>query len=483
MAVLTGTSGNNTLSGGAEDDTIYGLGGFDTLNGGGGFDTLFGGSGLDVMTDGDGGALLVGGADGDIYFVLVPEDIIVEEAGGGFDSVFLYVNDWTAPENVERIEAYYDANRVTGSATDNWITAVQDSSNFVEVTFDGAGGNDLLRGYLGKDTLLGGEGDDTLNGAGGDDTLLGGTGNDRFIWNVGSATANGEDGIDTVNFTAIATGVTLDVTGSSITVSGGGSGSLASVEIIEATDRADRISFTFGGALDLNALAGDDVITGQLGGSLVRGGDGNDVISDTGVSSAILLGENGNDTLIAGGGLHTLDGGAGDDLFVTGNANATLREASGRGRDVMIFTGTGTLQATANIEVGLLSGGATAMQANDGGMLLASLAHGGATLTGGTGNDTLFGSAADTLSGGAGDDLVVTGGGADVLLFGADWGDDNVFGAAPGVTFELRGPGLTSLADWTAVAEAEGVVRFESAAGILNVFGMTRTEAEAAMLF
>lgn len=50
----TGTSGNDTLSGGNSNDTLSGLAGNDTLNGGAGNDTLSGGAGNDTLEGGTG---------------------------------------------------------------------------------------------------------------------------------------------------------------------------------------------------------------------------------------------------------------------------------------------------------------------------------------------------------------------------------------------------------------------------------------------
>jgi hypothetical protein len=53
-AIVTGTSGGDTLTGGAGTQLMFGLEGADTLNGGAGDDYLVGGSGADVLTGGTG---------------------------------------------------------------------------------------------------------------------------------------------------------------------------------------------------------------------------------------------------------------------------------------------------------------------------------------------------------------------------------------------------------------------------------------------
>ncbi|WP_375404513.1 calcium-binding protein [uncultured Sphingomonas sp.] len=74
----TGTAGDDTLTGGAGDDQIVGLGGNDVIEGGDGRDTLSGGTGADT---------LAGGAGDDLLVVDEVGDIMIERAGGGFDTL------------------------------------------------------------------------------------------------------------------------------------------------------------------------------------------------------------------------------------------------------------------------------------------------------------------------------------------------------------------------------------------------------------
>jgi len=54
VAVINGTSGDDSLTGTSGDDTINGLGGNDTLIGGDGADLLVGGDGFDSLIGGSG---------------------------------------------------------------------------------------------------------------------------------------------------------------------------------------------------------------------------------------------------------------------------------------------------------------------------------------------------------------------------------------------------------------------------------------------
>jgi Ca2+-binding RTX toxin-like protein len=117
---------------------------------------------------------------------------------------------------------------------------------------------------------------------------------------------------------------------------------------------------------------------------IAYGGNGNDRIAVSGLLSqpAIIFGNSGNDTLIAGSGNAQLSGGVGDDKIFGGAANDTL--CGDAGNDV---------------------------------------------ISGGAGNDTLFGDAGnDTLNGGTGDDLLLGGAGNDKL--DGVTGNDRLYGQA-----------------------------------------------------
>ncbi|WP_284271861.1 calcium-binding protein, partial [Bradyrhizobium iriomotense] len=96
---------------------------------------------------------LVGWTGDDTYVIGNPNQKIIENPGGGIDSVQAW-SSYTLPANVENLTL------MTGG-----LTGV---------------GNELAN------RMVGSSGDDILNGAGGDDWLSGGTGNDTFIYSVGS---------------------------------------------------------------------------------------------------------------------------------------------------------------------------------------------------------------------------------------------------------------------------------------------------------
>ena len=166
--LLIGSAGSNRLAGGDGADTLLGGAGDDWLLGGAGEDSLSGGLDADRMQ---------GGAGNDSYEVDEPDDVIVETADGGIDSVSARA-DFVLDAHVENLRLIGTARIGTGNAEANRIT-----------------GNALdnhLGGGAGNDTLTAGAGADTLTGGDGLDQLIGGTGADAFLF---TALGAGEDRI------------------------------------------------------------------------------------------------------------------------------------------------------------------------------------------------------------------------------------------------------------------------------------------------
>ena len=161
-----------------------------------------------------------------------------------------------------------------------------------------------------------------------------------------------------------------------------------------------------GAADDIQAGGGDDLVYGGFGHDLIDGGDGNDT----------LFGDGGNDTLIGNAGSDRLNGGTGTD---TADYRA---DASG-------------------ISVDLAESGGTAKGAGIGTDILNSIEN----ILGGSGNDSIAGSAQDNvIIGGIGNDTLAGRGGNDTLDGGDDGkGTDTVTYAAvsDALTVTLEGSG------------------------------------------
>ncbi|AFJ48176.1 peroxidase family protein [Shimwellia blattae] len=209
-----------------------------------------------------------------------------------------------------------------------------------------------------------------------------------------------------------------------------------------------------GGNDTLSGLAGDDILIGGAGNDNLSGGAGIDT----------LQGDAGNDLLDGGAGADSMAGGSGNDTYVVDNTGDGVTERAGEGVDVvrtslasydltdntenLLYTGQGDFIGTGNALANVITGGAGndylfGMGGNDqllggGGNDFLDGADGADNLQGGTGNDVMTGGAgADTLSGGngndilngqEGNDILDGGGGSDIFAFSTNFGQDRVLG-------------------------------------------------------
>ena len=429
--ILTGAAGRVGTGNGAAN-SIVGTAFADTLDGAGGADTL------------------AGGAGDDTYRVDTSLDIVVEQSGGGTDTVLATAN-YTLSANVENLTLQGTASSGTGNSEDNTIIA-----GSVAATLNGAGGNDTLIGSALADTLLGGSGDDHLVGGQGNDTLDGGSGTNLLEGGEGDDTYIVNSATDTIVEMAgggndtVVVGVDFTLTAGSeienVTLSG---------TAHNATGNAGSNTIT-GNALDntLDGGAGDDTLIGGAGNdTYVLSGTGDLVVElagggiDTvvagfdatlgaevenltlvggghvGIGNALdnvltgtdgadtLRGEAGNDTLKGGLGADTMIGGTGDDTYYIDDAGDVVTEAAGEGFDTVVVSSDWVLAD--NIEAVRLTGTGHALTGN-------AAAN---TLEGDIGDDTLDGGGGDDIElGGDGNDHLISASGHDTLAGGA--GDD-----------------------------------------------------------
>lgn len=454
--VITGGTGNDTLSGGAGNDTLIGGTGNDILIGGTGNDTyivdsvndtltelagegtdsvltslvtyslasfanvenltytgpgtgnffgegnasantITGGDGADTLDGKAGDDKMIGRGGDDTYTIDSLNDVVVEGADQGSDTIKTALASYTLIENVENLIYLGTANFVgVGNSGDNRLQ----SGNRNDV-LDGGAGNDVMMGYAGDDiyfvdslldsvveaasagndtikttlssyslanalnvealtfvgsgafrgtgntlanTLTGGSGNDVLDGGYGSDLMYGGQGDDTYIVDIGTDAIVEQlgEGTDTVltstNYTLSANLENLTYTGTS--------------------------SFSGQG----NAL--NNVITG-------------------GSSSDTIDGKAGNDTMI---------GKAGDDYYYVDSVGDVVIEISGEGYDTvrttltsytlgenveaLLYAGTGNFVGTGNLSGNLIQGGSGSDIIDGGG--------GNDTMVGFGGNDTYF---------------------------------------------------------------------------------------------
>jgi Ca2+-binding RTX toxin-like protein len=220
-------------------------------------------------------------------------------------------------------------------------------------TLSGGAGNDTIANYTYfydddvQDQLSGGAGDDLIY-AGTDDVVDGGSGNDR-IYLSGTAQVRAGDGHD----------------------------------FIEASNGNDRIDGGTGSDTVSYADAFQDVTVNlNANGGQDTGGGGVDTLS--GIEN--VIGGSRDDTITGTAGANVLEGGRGDDALY-----------AGAGRDTASYS-TSTQAVAVDLRV------TTAQQTGGAGIDLLS---GFENLTGGEGNDSLYGDArGNVLTGGEGNDLL-----------------------------------------------------------------------------
>ena len=364
--VISGTSGNDLITGGALNETLYGYAGNDTIDGGAGADTMIGAIGDDV------------------YYVDNTNDVIVEFGSQGTDSVFASAS-FTLNANVENLT-------LTGSASINGF------GNGLANMITGTSGDNLIDGGAGADTMTGGAGNDVYvvdnvgdlvveNALSGNDGVYSSisytlTANVEGLALTGSASINGTG--NSLNNTIYGNGANnlLDGGAGADTMVGGlgndlyvvdNGGDYVMEDIGAGTDSvmasvtymltANVENLTLTGTLGLSGFGNslNNVIIGNTGANYLDGGAGNDS----------LVGGAGNDTLNGGAGNDTLDGGAGADAFRfstapgSGNIDHIINYNVADDTiylDLSVFTAFGKLGA---IAPGAFNTGSVATEADD----------------------------------------------------------------------------------------------------------------------
>ena len=442
--------------------SLYGNSGANHLLGNWANDRLDGGAGADRLE---------GGYGNDWYVVDHTDDLIVELAGRGSDTVVLTFNDSVATVNyalaagasVETIrsEGIISNLKVTGNEFGQEIHG----NFFATNNLSGGGGDDTIFGQHDQDTLHGGLGRDRLYGYGGGDryvylsaaeSAVGATRDVLGSWQADLDAFGGQDLIDFSQFDANTLmggwqGLTFDGFGAATRTVGAGhlkyyhtGGNTYLVASVDGDDQADfQVEVTGLHHFDKNSFIGLN--------SVSPGTPGNDTI----------VGTSGNETIHGGLGKDSLTGGGGADRFVFNSHSDSL---VGVPRDVITdwssddkldlsafdarrdlaehqnFTFLGAGTATRTVGAGELKyyhvNGKTYLVGSSDGDSDADLqiefnglhhfnasnfiGIGSPGVTGTTGADTLNGtSGSDAVRGGLGADTLYGGGGSDRFIYHA----------------------------------------------------------------
>ncbi len=405
-AQLFGGNGNDTLTGGSGNDLLFGQSGNDTLLGKGGNDQLFGGDGNDTLTGGAGDDQVFGQAGNDRMIWNPGDGSDLFEGGDGTDTAEVNggngAENFTLTANGSRVRFdrtnpapfFLDIGTTENlvlnmNGGDDTFTAGNGLAGLINLTVDGGAGNDTITGGDGNDTLIGGDGNDLITGGRGSDTAILGAGDDTFVWNPGdgSDVVDGQDGFDTLLFNGANVNETFNL-------SANGSRTRMTRDIGNVTMDLGTME-----RIQIAALGGaDNFVVNDL--------------SNTGVQQVAI-----DLSSPAGSGIGD---GAADSVTVNGTSASNQITVAGAGGSVSVtglsaqVTLTGTEGANDSLVVNALGGNDT--------INAAGLAAGQIKLTidGGSGNDTILGSAGDdTLIGGDGNDFVDGNQGSDTAFLGA----------------------------------------------------------------
>jgi Ca2+-binding RTX toxin-like protein len=341
-----------TILGGYDANYIFGGSGSDSLTGNDGDDYLQGGAGNDTLAGGLGQNILEGGSGNDAFWVESTDDLLLENAGQGADTVYASL-DFYLPAEIETLvlSSTVSALRGIGNEGNNLLTG-------------NALGNELSGG-AGNDTVQGGAGDDTLQGDAGDDQLIGGEGTGDLV-SYASLSEFGQN-------------VVVNLTSSWATGTAG-------------SDLLQGIEHVLTGA-------GDDQLIGNAAANYLSAGSGGDVLwGEAGADS--LDGGEGDDTLYGGEGADSMAGGAGNDLYFYIDPQDLIVEFPGSGQDTIITSANITMAA--DVEVLVIAdsvSGLTVIAGSTGTMMVGNgLSQ---NFQGGAGDDVILaggGSLADILA-------------------------------------------------------------------------------------
>jgi Ca2+-binding RTX toxin-like protein len=382
-----------------------------------------GNAGANVLADGGGAGDILSGIGGDdTYGVTSLATRVFEAAGDGYDSIYTTVNFAIEPgQQIEFLAA-------DGA---NLTTPLTLAGNELAQIIGGNAGDNLIRGGGGADTLDGREGNDTFFVSDSATRILEAAGQ-GFDWIYTTVSFSLEGGVSVEVLAADGANLTTPLT-------------LAGNELAQVIggNAGDNLIRGGGGADVLDGREGNDTFfVSDSATRIIEGADQGydwvyttvsfalepgqsvEVIAADGASLttpltlagnelAQIIGGNAGDNLIrGGGGADTLDGREGNDTFFVSDSATRILEAQGQGYDWVYTTVNYTLGAGVSVEV----------LAADGANLTTPL-----TLIGNELAQIIGGNAgANYLDGGAGADFLDGREGADSYAFTTALGGGNV---------------------------------------------------------
>lgn len=328
--ILTGNGKRNVLSGKAGDDELLGGGGHDVLITGLGTNAAYGGDGNDRILVGAGSNTVDGGTGMD-RLEFGPEsgrialDFAAQSYAGslnvlqpvwldtGTTEARIFGSTALTPRDVQQTQALYadsadDLARALPDADDPAADQFRISEKPLAMAAQGS--------YAQVETIVGG-------GAAVDIVLS--TGLDRYDGTRSDA--------DFLDFTAHGGGVRYNLASGATNLGLARGDDLTGIDGIRGGAGQDRF---VGGAAGETLLGngGNDTLLGAGGGDTLKGGAGRDLLTG-GQGRDTLLGGKARDVLKGGAGNDRIDGGAGNDRLIGGGGADTFAFGAGDDRDVI----------------------------------------------------------------------------------------------------------------------------------------------------
>ena len=175
---------------------------------------LTGGAGNDLLVGSRAAAsTLTGNAGNDTYVIFNSQDTIIEEAGGGGDTVYSQA-DYVLTDHTEAL--YLVGSASHAGAHDHGATLV--ANQMVDSTLTGGAGADLLVGsHTSASTMAGGSGNDALVGFHSGDVLTGGSGDDTFVFHCSGGSGSEITDFDSASDRVLFLGYGSEAEGASFT--------------------------------------------------------------------------------------------------------------------------------------------------------------------------------------------------------------------------------------------------------------------------
>jgi Ca2+-binding RTX toxin-like protein len=336
--------------------------------------TMYGNGAANILSGGFGNDTMYGQGGNDSFYVMSTGDVALDSAGGGIDRVYSRASSFTLSSEIENMTLQESAFVQNDAGLYVLVGAgIDGTGNSLANSMSGNSVSNRFFGLAGNDTLYGYGGNDTLDGGAGIDSMVGGIGNDVYIVDSGSDQA--------------------------VEVAGEGT--------------ADRVEASTNYSMEVNAAQVENLtLTGTA-----FSGTGNALGNN-------LIGNASNNVLNGLGGIDTMAGGNGNDIYYVDNTADVVSELAGEGTSDWIYsTVTETLSDPDVEHLYLLGAGAISGTGNTAGNQIYGNGANN-TLSGLSGNDYLWASSGnDILAGGTGADTLNGGSGADTLR-GVDSVDD-----------------------------------------------------------